>query len=512
VISQIAKVDTIRRFKKYTLTKISTMSTDFLSFIKRNGFIWGPEPEIYGGVAGFYTYGPTGKLLKNNVENKIREVFVSNGFWEIEAPIIMPEIVWKASGHLEKFVDPIVSCKKCDSSFRADKLIEEKFSIVADSMTPKQLLAFIKKKGMKCPTCGGEFENKIREFNLMMKTQIGKNEVAYNRPETATTTYLPFKNYYDFFRSKMPIKVFQIGKVFRNEVSPRQNVLRGREFTQAESQLFIFKEDKNKFEPYKALKNEKLPLWSATNQNAHKGVEDVTLAQAIKKGWVKTQAYACCLFLAYKFMRTLGISKNRIRYRQHKSEEMAHYAAEAWDLEVKTNVFGWIEVVGVHDRQDYDLKQHAKHSKKDLSVEGKYPHILEIAFGSDRPTFVLLDNHLKVERVKDQDRAVLKLPVDIAPLQAAVFPLVSKDKVPELAEKVFWLLQEHFPGFTFFHDEKGSIGRRYRRQDQIGTPFCITIDYQTKEDDTVTVRYRDSMLQERVKINNLIDFFRSYFK
>lgn len=488
------------------------MAIDFLSFIKKNGFIWGPEPELYGGIAGFYTYGPTGKLLKNKIENKIRETFISNGFWEIEAPIVMPEIVWKASGHLEKFVDPIITCKKCQASFRADKLIEEKYSEPVDSLAPSQLLAFIKKKGMKCPVCGSEFENKIESYNLMMKTQIGKKEVAYNRPETATTTYLPFKNYYEFFRQQMPMKVFQIGKVFRNEVSPRQNVLRGREFTQAEAQLFIFKEDKNKFKDFGEIKEEVLPLWSGKSQKAKKGVEDISLKDAIKKGLVKSEAYAWCLFLAYKFVRSLGIAKANIRYRQHKEEEMAHYAAEAWDLEVKTHTFGWVEIVGVHDRQDYDLKQHEKYSKKDLKINGKTPHILEIAFGSDRPVFVLLDNMLHVEQVKGEDRYVLKLPVDVAPLQAAVFPLVSKDKLPEKAEKVFWLLKEQFPAFTFVFDEGGSIGRRYRRQDQIGTPFCITIDYQTIEDDSVTVRYRDSMLQERVKVASLVDFLRRFFK
>jgi glycyl-tRNA synthetase len=476
-----------------------TSAEEFNSFTKRNGFIWGPEPELYGGLAGFYTYGPLGKLLKNKVENKIREVFTKNDFWEIEAPIIMPEVVWKASGHLDNFVDPVIICSKCKSSFRADKIIEEKHDVVADAFTKKQLLEFIKKHKLTCPKCKSKFENKIEDFNLMMKTQVGADTVAFNRPETATTTYLPFKNYYDFFRRKMPMQVFQIGKAFRNEISPRQNVLRGREFTQAEAQLIILPEDKKNFLRYDAVKKDKIPFWPEELQEKGKPVVK-TIEYAIKNGWLKNQAYAWSLAIAYRFVRSLDIPVKQVRLRQHTKKELAFYADDAWDIELKFNNYGWTEIVGIHDRQDYDLKQHSNHSGKSLKVEGQYPHILEIAFGSDRPTFALLDMFLEVEKTKEGQRFVLKLPGEIAPIQVAVFPLTKKDGLPEKAKKIYNVLTE---SYTCQYDEAGSIGKRYRRMDEIGCPYCITVDHQTLKDSTVTVRDRDSMKQKRVKIASL---------
>jgi len=481
-------------------------NVDVLSFIKKAGFVWGPEPEIYGGTAGLYTYGPTGKLLKNHIENKIRELFVSNGFWEIEAPIIMPEKVWKASGHLERFVDRTVRCKKCGAVFRADKIIEESHDVAADAFSNKEILDFIKKKKIGCPNCKGTFESKIYPINLMMKTEIG-GETAYNRPETATTTYLPFKNYYEFFRRKMPMKVFQIGKAFRNEVSPRQNIIRGREFTQAEAQVFLFEEDKDKFEEYEEIKHDKLPLWPSVFQKVGDKHRPMSIETAIKKKYLGSRAYSWCLNLAYQFILEVGIPKNKIRIRQHAKEEMAHYAKEAWDIEVNLNTYGWTEIVGVHDRQEYDLEQHEKESGQKLQVEGKRPHILEIAFGSDRPVFALLDLLIKSEKVKGEERVVLQLPKDLAPVQVAVFPLLRKDKLPEKAEAVLHFLREKYPNFHIMYDEAGSIGRRYRRMDQIGTPYCITIDHDTLKDNTVTVRDRDTMKQTRVNWKELdLDF------
>jgi len=473
---------------------------EFSAFCKQNGFIWGPEPELYGGLAGFYTYGPLGKLLKNKVEAELRKVFTANGFWEIEAPIIMPEIVWKASGHLDNFVDPLIRCSKCNSSFRADNLIEEKHDVVADSFSKKKLLEFIKKYKITCPKCKGRLIDKIEDFNLMMKTTIGTDTVAYNRPETATTTYLPFKNYYDFFRRKMPIRVFQIGKAFRNEISPRQGVIRGREFTQAEAQLIIKPENKNNFPEYDLFKKDKLPLWPAQNQDDNKKPLLRSIEYAIKHKWLKNEAYAWCLAVAYRFIKSLAIPESRVRIRQHTKKELAFYADDAWDVEVNFNNYGWVELLGVHDRQDHDLKQHDKFSNKGLKVEGVYPHILEIAFGSDRPTFALLDLFLEVDKTKDGKRFVMKFPKAIAPIQVAVFPLMRKDELREKAQKIYEVIKEKY---SCQYDESGSIGKRYRRMDEIGCPYCITVDYDTLKDKAVTVRDRDTMKQKRVKIKDL---------
>lgn len=475
---------------------------DIPAFARKNGFIWGPEPEIYGGIAGFYSFGPMGKLLKENVENSIRRTFRKAGFWEIESPIVLPEIVWKASGHLGGFVDPLIRCKKCKGIFRADKIVEEKFDVPAGAWPKKKLLAFIQDKGLRCPSCNGDFLPKIEDYNLMMKTTIELDKQAFNRPETATSTYLSFPSYYDFFRKKLPIKVFQIGKAFRNEISPRQNVLRGREFTQAEAQVFIKAEEKDDFTEYDKVKKLEMPLWPAEFQESGKKPTFTPLETGMKKKWISNKAYAWCLATAYQFLIDLGLPKDRIRVRQHSKDEMAHYAADAWDLEVKTNTYGWVELCGVHDRQNHDLKQHAKHSGKKMQVEGQIPNILEIAFGSDRPTFALIDIFLNEEKVGKDMRDVLKLPKKMAPVQVAVFPLMKKDGMDKKAMKVYDDLAAE--GLVCVYDQSGSIGKRYRRQDERGTPYCITVDYDSLKDDTVTLRERDSMKQSRVKVKEIL--------
>ncbi len=471
---------------------------DFASFAKKNHFIWGPEPEIYGGSAGLYSYGLNGKLLKNKIENRFREIFILNDFWEIETPLITPEAVWNASGHLEKFVDKILVCSKCNSMVRADNFIEKQLKIDASSFTDKKILETVTKKNLKCPRCNGRFLEEVRHFNLMMKTNLGFED-AYIRPETATTTYLPFKNFYDFFRKKLPFGVFQIGKAFRNEVSPRQNILRMREFTQAEAQLFIFENEKNKFSKIKNILEESLPLIPVKARKKR----NATIKQALKEKWILNKALAWAIWLSYEYALSLGIPKNRIRFRQHAKEEMAHYAEDAWDLEVRTENYGWIEVIGNHDRGNFDLKQHGKFSGQNMSAEGKVPGIVEIAAGIDRLFFCLIENSYVSENVNGRKRAVLKFKPKVAPIQAAVFPLQLKDKLPELARKIYLDLKNFFPGFTIIYDEAGSIGKRYRRMDEVGTPFCITIDYDSLKDKDVTIRDRDSMKQKRVKIIDL---------
>lgn len=484
--------------------KESEKLKELTSYIVEKGFIWGPEPEIYGGTAGFYTYAPLGKLLKNNVEGAIRNVLQAEDFWEVECPTVMKKEVWEASGHLKGFSDPMIQCMKCDSVFRIDTLLEEK------GIKPgKDPLKQVRENNIKCPNCKGGLKEEIKSHSLMMRTTVGINTEAYNRPETATTTYLPFQRFVDFFRKKIPFGVFQIGKAYRNEISPRQHLMRCREFTQAEAQLFIEKDQKKDFEKYGQIKNEKLPLWPYQLQEKGRP-KLMTLADAIKNQYMKNKAYAWCMCLAYRLFKEMGIPENKMRFRQHFPDEKAFYAEDAWDLEIDLNTFGWFEVCGIHDRTDYDLKQHTKFSKQKLEMFSEdmkkniVPHVLEIAFGTDRPVFALLDLFYE-KKEREEGKSVLKLPNKLAPVKAAVFPLVNKEELLKLSNDIYDDLNKEF--VTMF-DKSGAIGRRYLRQDEIGTPYCITVDFDSIKNKDVTIRERDTAKQKRVKIKYLNEILR----
>ena len=266
-----------------------------LAFVSDKGFVYGPSPEIYGGMAGFYDFGHAGKTLKNNIENSIRKLFSRFQFFEVECPIVTPKIVWEASGHLGGFSDPLVKCAKCASIWRVDNLISEQFDIDADPLTIDPLKEFLQKNTVSCPSCKTRLSDEVKKHSLMLKTQVGIDTEMYNRPETATTTYLPFLNYLRFFRDKLPFGVFQIGNAYRNEISPRQHVIRGREFTQAEAQVFLFKEQKENFARFPEVENIVLPFFTAQNQKNDKGISRVTIGDAIKKKMLKNQAYAWTL-------------------------------------------------------------------------------------------------------------------------------------------------------------------------------------------------------------------------
>jgi len=467
------------------------MKNDVMDLAKRRGFIWGPSPNIYqGGVSGFYDWGPLGKLLKNKVENLIRKGFSEQGFWEVESPLIMPRPVWDASGHMEGLVDFVTYCDKCGSSYRVDHLINIKDTDI--KKLEKQL------KNIKCPSCKkGKFE-KVEKRNLMMKTLIGLDKEVFLRPETATTTYLLFPDLYRFFRTKIPFGVFQIGKAFRNEISPRQGVFRTREFTQAEAQLFLLKEHYNNYEKYNEFKKLKLPLMKAKSKSA----KLITLESAVSKKIIKKKAFAYMLATTYKIVKSMGFNEKSIRLRQHSDKERPHYAEDGWDVEVKTENFGWFEFCGIHDRNNYDLKRHAEHSKQNFKIQGEMPSILEIAFGLERPTYCLLEYAF----VKDKVRDWLKFPVGLAPIDVAIFPLVKKDKkLVKISKNLF---QELDREFVCIYDETGSIGRRYRRMDEVGTTLCITIDSDTLKDNTVTLREISTMKQIRVSLEEVSDITR----
>ena len=467
------------------------MKDKVLDIAKRRGFIWGPSPNIYhGGVSGFYDWGPLGKLLKNKVESIIRKTFSFYNFWEVECPTIMPRIVWEASGHYENFTDPIIKCLKCNAIYRADNLIKELFPKEKTAgLNEKELTKIIEKKKIKCPKCESILSD-VQSYNLMMKTSVG-NQEAFLRPETATTTYLLYPEYYRFFRTKLPFGVFQIGKAYRNEISPRQHVLRTREFTQAEAQLFILPEQENNFENFKEVENEELPLMPF-----NKPQKSMSLKQAISNKIIKKQAYGFCLYIAYQIAKQL-FEEKQIRLRQHNPKEMSHYADDAWDLEIKTERFGWFEICGIHDRTDYDLKRHAEFARIKLE---KPANILEIAFGLERPTYCLLENAFREDKI----RSWLHFPLNLAPIDIAIFPLVKKDKLPEKAKQVFAQVEKEF---IAIYDE-GFIGKLYRRMDEIGTSLCCTIDHQTLKDNTVTLREISTMQQIRVKIEDLNDIIK----
>ncbi|MBM3232406.1 glycine--tRNA ligase [Candidatus Pacearchaeota archaeon] len=481
----------------------------FLSFIQEAGLIWGPEPEIYGGLSGFYTYGPLGKLLKNKVENSVRRVFNFHGFRELEGPTVMPDRVWKASGHLGTFSDRIISCSKCKAVFRADKLVEENFDVSADGFNDDKLLKFIHEKNIKCPSCSGKLTDSISRQSLMMKTNVMGTDASL-RPETATVTYLPFLRMYQYFRKKLPFGVFQIGKAYRNEISPRQHVLRGREFTQAEGQLFIDPSEKNNWEKFDLVKDEKLPLWDYVLQESEKSPSLTSIESSLKKKLISSKVYAWCLWLAYTQFRNFGIPQDRIRIRQHLPAERAFYAADAWDIEIKTNNFGWVEVCGVHDRTDYDLKQHSKESGINLEAVREdgtrfVPHILEIAFGTDRPTYTLIDLFYE-KKSEEEGKTTFKIPYVMAPIDVSVFPLMKKDELTKVAEDVVEMLGKYF---IVDYDASGSIGKRYLRSSTAGTPFAITIDFDSIKGKDVTVRDRDTGKQDRVKIKELVEYLRN---
>lgn len=493
----------------------SSMSdTDFMerliAFCQEQGYIWGPSPEIYGGLSGFYEYAPLGKLLKNNVENAIRKVFQQHRFWEVECPTVMPEAVWKASGHLENFTDPLIEDKK-GNLHRADKLIEEQLRTkgfvpeeIMKSTAAEHLLGIIDKHGITAPD-GSALQREITYHNLMMQTVIGRDAQAYNRPETATTTYLPFQRYFDHFRKKLPFGVFQIGKAYRNEISPRQFTLRMREFTQAEAQLFLFADQKNAFQLYEAVKDAVLPFWHAAQQSSGNEPVRCSVSDARAKGWLKNDAYAYTLAVTYQLFRSLGLPDKSLRLRQHGPDEKAFYADDAWDVEVELQSFGWTELCGVHDRTDYDLTQHQKHSKKSLTASDEthkkeVPHIIEIAFGTDRVLFSILD-HSFDPKAEAEGKTCLRVSAALAPIRVAVFPLVKKDGMPELAQEIEQELARHV---VTTYDASGSIGRRYLRASQQAIPWCVTVDGQTLKDGTVTLRDRDTEEQVRVSRNELL--------
>ncbi len=343
-----------------------------MNIAKKRGYLWSSF-EIYSGAAGFFDYGPLGATLKNNIISKWRNYYiVGEGFYEIESPTIMPEEALKASGHVDHFTDPMTECKDCLEVFRADHVIEDVIDDDVEGLADERLTEIISENQIGCPKCGGHLTH-VWSYNLMFQTLIGAKGKAtgYMRPETAQGIFIPFKRLLRFFRGKLPFGVVQIGKAYRNEISPRQGVIRLREFTQAEAEIFVDPSDKN-HPKFANVANDDLKLLSADAQLNKNDPEIVSAKNAVVTGMVSSEVLTYQLCIAGRFLADLGIPSEVIRFRQHLPTEMAHYAIDCWDVEVLTDRFGWIEIIGIADRTDFDLKSHSDYSNEDLSVFIEY--------------------------------------------------------------------------------------------------------------------------------------------
>lgn len=428
-----------------------------VALAKRRGFVF-PSSEIYGGINACWDYGPLGVRLKNNVKKLWWRSMTQHrdDIEGLDAAILMAPRVWEASGHVENFTDPLVDCKQCKARFRADE-------ITADPTNPET----------PCPRCGNRGTlTAPRLFNLMFKTFMGpveeESNVIYLRPETAQGIYVNFDNVRTTARRKIPFGIAQIGKAFRNEITPGNFIFRTREFEQMEMQFFVKPgTDEEWFEHWRH----------------------------VRMKW---------------YLEEVGLRAEKLRFHQHGPGELAHYARAAFDVEYEFP-FGWKELEGIHNRTDFDLGRHQEYSGKKLeyfddeSKERYLPYIIETSAGCDRTLLTALVDAYREEDVEGEQRVVLALHPNLAPIHAAVFPLVKRDGMPEIAERIIADLRRDF---YVFYDETGSIGKRYRRMDEAGTPFCVTVDSETLQNESVTVRHRDSLVQERVAIGGMAEWLR----
>lgn len=569
-------------------TETSDKFTIINELARRRGFFW-RSYEIYGGVSGFVTYGFLGAKLKQNIEKKVRALFVNKlGILEIESPVIAPSRVFEASGHVDHFKEPMVKCTKCERRFRADHLLREFAKISeseAEKLSLKEVNEAIGKYAIRCPECGGAFD-KPKYFLTMFKTTIGpySGATGYGRPEAAQGIFAEFRRLYEMAREKLPFGVIQIGHALRNEISPRQGLIRLREFTIMDLEFFFDPEEPNCF-MLKDFENDTLPLVLAENKlRGSEEIVEITVKEALDKDYIKAGWQAVFMALAKKLLVDLGVPTEKQRFIEKLPWEKAHYALQSFDQEVYVERWDWVEVSGHAYRTDYDLERHMQSSDVDMRVfkeyekpvekeqvtvkpsmarlgpvfkeeaarvvemlskanpedvkgsmekkgyymVGKYkvlpehieitrrkveergkrfiPHVVEPSFGSDRLVRVALEY---AYHVKD-GRTILSFPRDIAPIQVGVYPLVSKDGLPEKTSQVYKTLLEE--GFVAEYDEAGSIGRRYARADEIGIPLGVTVDYETLEDNTVTIRDRDSWKQVRSKIEELPGLLHKYFR
>lgn len=438
-----------------------------VALCKRRGFVF-PNSEIYGGFANSWDYGPYGVQLKKNIADHWWKTFVQKrqDVVGLDSSIIMHPRIWEASGHVGSFSDPLVEDKETNKRYRLDHLLEEQDLVVA-GWSVEKLWEKAQEIGLKSPD-GNEL-SEPRQFNLMFKTFQGVIEETasevYMRPETAQGIFINFKNVIQNCRVKVPFGIAQIGKAFRNEITPGNFTYRTREFEQMEIEYFVSPQDEDSI-------------------------------QKMFEEWKETSK---------KWFTAIGIGEENLRYREHEADELSHYSSMTFDIEYKFP-FGWGELMGLAYRGCFDLSQHQEFSGEDLQYRDpqtneKYvPHVIEPSFGLSRTTLIALLDAYDEDEIDGESRVVMRFAPAIAPVKAAIFPLMKKDGLPELAQEIFTDLSEDF---ALEYDESGSVGKRYRRQDEIGTPYCITVDYDSLEDKTVTIRHRDTAKQERVAISEL---------
>ena len=536
-----------------------------MTVAKRRGFIF-PSFEIYGGIAGFYDYGPLGAQLKQNVENLWRRFYLLfDNCVEVNTPTITLYEVLQASGHVEEFTDLTVDCLKCKRSYKVEDLIEDDVS-VSEALQENKV---------KCPTCGSSLKD-AHPVNLMFATTvgIGDGRKAFLRPETAQGIFTNFHLLYRYNREKLPFGVVQLGKGYRNEISPRQGTLRQREFSMAEAEVFFDPTNKN-HPHFNLVKDKELHL------NDNEKEFSITLDKAVKGKVINNEALAYYMYLTQNFLFTAGVDPKKFRFRKHVVDELAHYATECWDAELYSERFGWIECVGIADRSAYDLNAHIVSSGVDMYALRKYdepkvvstkkivpkmgelgplfkgkagkvkelletmqvtdqkdivvtldgktmnipkrcyevvdteekvmgekfvPHVIEPSYGIDRIIYFLLEHNFKEKKKNEEEYTILSFTPQIAPIKVGVFPLINDDQLIKLAREIDTELRNQ--GIQTYYDEGGTIGRRYARMDEIGTPFCVTVDHDTLKDHAVTIRDRDTTKQERVKIDRLAELIK----
>ena len=457
-----------------------------------------PSCEVYSDAsAGFWEYGPSGVGLKNKfLELWRRELIRRDGMMEIDGSQIMSKSVFEASGHLGNFADPIIKCTKCNSTFRADRTIAEIANIeIPESADLNEFDNAIIENKIKCPKCKGNFGT-TKKFNMMFKVGIGpQEEEAYLRPETCQSIFVDFPRLFKTMRGKLPLGIAQVGKSFRNEIAPRQSLLRLREFYQAEIEVFCNPGRLNEVEKFEEIENTVIRVQTDTEPIS------MTCKEALETGTVPNKFVAYYLGILTEFYEKTGIDISKSRFRKLGDKEKAFYAEVAFDFEVETTI-GWLELVACNYRADYDLSSHAKMSKEKFEVmdndEKVLPHVFEISMGIDRSLYTILEHSLKND--KEHERMVLSLKPYLSPIHVGILSLVKKDGLKEKTDEIFINIKRKFDAFL---DHSGAIGRRYRRLDEIGAPFAITVDHQTLKDNTVTIRKRDSMEQSRVNISEI---------
>ncbi|NUC74146.1 glycine--tRNA ligase [Haloterrigena sp. SYSU A558-1] len=570
-----------------TESATAATSEKLVELAKRRGYFF-QSSGAYGGVGGFYTFGPQGAALKGNVEDAWRDRFaVAEGNMEIDAPTIMPEPVFEASGHLDGFDDMLVECPECGESHRADHVVEDNTEYEdAESLPIPEVEEVIAEYELVCPNCGSGLAGQaVETFNLMFATNIGPgdSDPGYMRPETAQGIFVEFPRLKEYARNQLPFGVTQIGRAYRNEISPRRSIIRTREFTQAELEYFI---DPETDEPdLSSVEDVEVTLYPASEQNAEDGGEiRTTIGEAVDEGIITSPWVAYFLGVAKPWYDAVGVDMDRFRFRQHLSGERAHYASDCWDAESEVDG-NWIEMAGFAYRGDYDLSKHGEHSDDRFTIFKQYdepktveratvdpdmsylgpefggdaqavvqkledlaardrsafdgdaveidlegetheipvektgfaveeqteagehitPHVVEPSFGVDRLVYTVLHHAYREDEVADEERTYLELEPEVAPTFVGVFPLQNDDELESQANEIVADLRE--VGLSVTYDDSGNIGRRYRRQDEVGTPFCVTVDYETVEDEetTVTVRERDTTDQKRLPVDDLAE-------